>query len=79
MHQMIPYSKYIGRHCTVINVPGGISIYIVGNMIIKKVDCGANDIFGVGVTIPPIIYYLGNISFRPDASLLVCHGGAFFR
>ena len=31
------------------NVPGGIYIELFGNMVIKKVSCGPNDIFGVGV------------------------------
>ena len=32
----------------------------------------------INFTIPTLIYDLGNISLWPDASLLVCHGGALF-
>ena len=49
------------------NVPVGMSVELLGNMIIKKV-----------FTRPTRIYDLGNISFWPDESLRVCHGGALF-
>ena len=61
------------------HVTGRISVELLCNMIIKKVFCRPNDIFGVGVN-----------SFSQDqqefmileifnASLLVCHDGDLFR
>ena len=61
----------------------GISIELFGNMIIKKkyhVDrMICSELGSINFTRPIRIYDLGNISFWPDASLLVFHGADLFR